>query len=319
MQQRVLLTGGSGFWGQHLKAALEKREYNVVAPTRHELNLVYDSWLEIWSYINGIRPDYIIHAAADCGGLPYNKANPYKLYSQNIMMGMNLLEAITSKTKFELNIKKFVNFGTICMYPKVPDTIPFKESSLFNGFQEETNAPYALAKQGIMIAGNAARQQHGLPFITVMPTNTYGPGDCVDLERSHIIGAALNKINAAKQNIECQPPTFLGTGEATRDFLYIEDGVEAVISAMENYDEPTPLNIGSGKETSIKEIVECIAFWMGYHGYIRWSGDASMNGQPRRVLDISLAKEKLNWYPKHTLDEGIKKTVEWYNEQYQSL
>jgi len=271
------------------------------------------------------KPDIVIHLAAKVGGIGANRANPGKFFYDNLMMGVQMMEVGR-----RVGIEKFVAIGTICAYPKFTP-VPFKEEDLWNGYPEETNAPYGLAKKMLLVQAQAYRQQYGFNTIYLLPVNLYGPGDNFDPETSHVIPALIKKFIDAKvpvsskqesvsSNATCciaptsdSPPSVVvwGTGKATREFLYVEDCAEAIVSAAEKYNKPNPINIGAGFEISIKDLVELFAKLTGFQGEIIWD-TAKPDGQPRRMLDTSRAEKEFGFKAKVGFEEGLKKTIDWY-------
>ncbi len=252
------------------------------------------------------QPDTVVHLAAYVGGIRLNQAKPAELFYDNLMIGMN-----TMHHAYMALVKKFVAVGTVCCYPK-HTPVPFREEDLWNGYPEETNAPYGLAKKMLLVMGNAYRQQYGFNSIFLLPTNIYGPGDNFDPPTSHVIPALIRKfIEAREQNAESV--TLWGTGKATRDFLYVEDAAHGIIQAALGYNQPEPMNLGSGEEIGISELAHCIAVLTGFRGEIFW--DVHMpDGQPRRMLDSSRAFAELGWKATMGLSEGLRKTIDWYRE-----
>ena len=301
--KRITITGGKGFLGKHLIRAFERRgcrhlsvadlpEYNL---TRIEdVRRIYDDQ----------RPDIVVHLAAKVGGIGFNQQNPGSLFYDNIMMGIPLLhEGCLRK------IGKFVALGTICAYPKFTP-VPFREDDLWNGYPEETNAPYGLAKKMMLVQAQAYRQQYGFNAIFLLPVNLYGPGDNFDPRSSHVIPALIKKCADAVDRGDPEIVVW-GTGGATREFFYVEDAAEAICLATEHYDKPEPVNIGAGFEISIRELVGLIVELTGFKGRIVW--DASKpDGQPRRMLDTSRAFREFGFRAATDFREGLKKTIEWY-------
>jgi GDP-L-fucose synthase len=301
--KRITITGGKGFLGKHLVKAFEARgctrlqvadlpEYNL---TRIEdIRRLYDEQ----------RPDIVVHLAAKVGGIGFNQANPGSLFYENIMMGVPLLhEGCLRK------IAKFVALGTICAYPKFTP-VPFKEDDLWNGYPEETNAPYGLAKKMMLVQAQSYRQQYGFNAIFLLPVNLYGPGDNFDPRSSHVIPALIKKcVEAVKRGEEAI--TVWGTGAATREFFYVEDAAEAIALATERYDKPDPVNIGAGFEIPIRELVGLIVELTGFTGRVVW--DASKpDGQPRRMLDTTRAFREFGFRARTDFREGLAKTIAWY-------
>jgi GDP-L-fucose synthase len=299
--KRVLVTGGHGFVGSHLVKQLEKlgpKELRV--PTSQELDL-----RQLNACAKAVKEiDLVIHLAANVGGIGYNQAYPGTLFYDNLLMGVHLMEE-SRKAK----VGKFVALGTICAYPK-HTPVPFKEADLWNGYPEETNAPYGLAKKMMLVQGQAYRQQYGFNSIYLLPVNMYGPGDNFDPNSSHVIPALIKKFVEAKRQEQPQV-TVWGTGKATREFLYVEDCAEAVLLAAEKYDDADPINIGAGFEISIKDLAEMIKKVSGFKGDIVWDS-TKPDGQPRRMLDTSQAQNRFGFKAKTTFDKGLAKTIEWY-------
>jgi GDP-L-fucose synthase len=304
--RRVVVTGGAGFLGRHLVARLRKLEgvTDVIVPRSREYNLVEGS--QVIRLLEESRPDMVIHLAAVVGGIGHNQKNPGRFLYENLMMGAHLIE---QARKF--GVQKFVGVGTVCAYPKFTPT-PFKEDDLWNGYPEETNAPYGLAKKMMLAQLQAYRTQYGFNGIYLLPANLYGPGDNFDLETSHVIPALIRKCVSARRDrlpfIEVW-----GTGTASREFLYVEDCAEGILLAAADYDGPDPVNLGTGKEITIKDLVQSIVRLTGYQGDIRWLGDKP-DGQPRRRLDTTKATEKFGFRATTPLEEGLVKTIAWYEE-----
>ncbi len=304
--KKILLTGGGGFLGSHVVARLIARgvpEKNIFVPRRGEYDLVKKEDCE--RAVKG--QDVVIHLAAIAGGIGLNLKKPGELFYQNIMMGVQLMEAARLA-----GVKKFVAIATICAYPKFTP-VPFKEDDLWNGYPEETNAPYGLAKKMLLVQAQAYRSQYGFNAITLFPVNMYGPRDNFDLETSHVVPALIRKVYEAKKN-NADYIVAWGTGKPTREFLYVDDAAEGIVLAAEKYDKPDPVNIGSGMEISIKDLVELVCRLSGYKGEIRW--DASRpDGQPRRMLDTSRAKKEFGFLAKTSFEEGLKNAIRWYEDQ----
>ena len=298
---RVLVTGGGGFVGSHLVARLEAEGHDVVVSHRaaHDLTLKDDTE----RLFAEARPELVFHLAAEVGGIGANRANPGRYWYANLMMGAHVLEAARVH-----EVAKVVVAGTVCAYPKLTPT-PFSEAALWNGYPEETNAPYGVAKKAILVGAQAYREQYGLNAIFLLPANLYGPRDDFDLETSHVIPALIRKM------IEAQDEVVLwGDGSPTREFLFVEDCVDAFVLAAERYDDPEPVNVGTGVETSIRELAETIADLTGFTGELVW--DTSMpNGQPRRMLDASRARDRFGFVAKTALRDGLERTIEWYRSR----
>lgn len=302
--KKILITGAHGFLGKHLvKNLLEDRKVpreNLFLPKFEELDL--RKWENCQSAASG--QDIVIHLAAKVGGIGFNQEKPGEIFYDNIVMGVQLIEAAR-----QAGVKKFVAIGTICAYPKFTE-VPFKEENLWKGFPEETNAPYGLAKKILLVQGTAYRQQYDFNSIFLLPVNLYGPGDNFNPESSHVIAALIRKVHEAKENKKNFIEVW-GTGKATREFLYVEDAAEGIVLATEKYDKPEPVNIGSGLEISIKDLTELICRLMDFNGEIRWD-TTKPDGQPRRSLDMSRAKKEFSFKAKTNFEEGLRKTIEWY-------
>ena len=308
--QKILITGADGFLGKHLvKNLLEKRgiqKEHLFLPTIKELDLT--KWESCQKAVLG--QDIIIHLAAKVGGIGFNQQKPGELFYDNIIMGTQLMEAAR-----QANVKKFIAIGTVCAYPK-HTPVPFKEENLWDGYPEETNAPYGLAKKMLLVQSQAYRQQYGFNSIFLLPLNLYGPGDNFDVASSHVIAAIIKKVYDAKKNNEHYIELW-GTGKATRGFLYVEDAAEGIILATEQYDKPDPVNLGSDLEISIKDLAELVCKLIDFKGEIRW--DVSRpDGQLRRSVDTSKAKKEFGFESKTNFEEGLKKTIEWYEKNNRS-
>ena len=307
---RIVVTGGAGFLGSFVVEQLRSRGCSdIVVPRSRDYDLVRME--DVRRLYADARPDIVIHLAARVGGIGANQANPGRFYYDNLMMGAQLIEVGRQR-----GLRKFVAIGTICAYPKFAP-IPFKEDDIWNGYPEETNAPYGLAKKMMLVQSQAYRQQYGFNSIVLFPVNLYGPRDNFDLETSHVIPALIRKCAEAKQ--AGRPDIVLwGDGTPTREFLYVEDAAEGILEAAEHYNESHPLNLGTGEEVSIKNLARIIAAEVGYQGHIRWD-TAKPNGQPRRCLDIRRIKQTIGFQPKHSLRDGLKKTIHWFQEHRNSL
>ena len=249
-------------------------------------------------------PDLVIHLAAVVGGIGHNQKNPGRFFYDNLMMGVQLIE----QSRLH-GVKKFVAIGTVCAYPKFTPT-PFKEDDIWNGYPEETNAPYGLAKKMMLVQSQSYREQYGFNSIFLLPANLYGPGDNFDLETSHVIPALIRKCVEARQN-KAEFIEAWGSGQVSREFLYVEDCAEGILRATASYNESEPVNLGSGNEVVIKDLVETIARLTGFNGEIRWRSDRP-DGQPRRQLDTSRAFEKFGFRSHTSLEEGLKRTIDWF-------
>ena len=301
--KKILVTGGNGFLGARVVATLIAHgalKENILTPRSAELDLLKKEDCE--KAIAG--QDIVIHLAAVVGGIGANREHPGKFFYENLMMGVQLMEAARLA-----GVKKFVAIGTVCAYPKFTP-VPFKEDDLWNGYPEETNAPYGLAKKMLLVQAQAYRQEYGFNAIYLLPVNLYGPGDNFDPASSHVIPALIKKVHDAKQAsipfIEAW-----GTGSASREFLYVDDAAEGIVLAAEKYDGAEPVNLGSGKEITVKDLTETICRLMGYHGEIRWDA-TKPDGQPRRMLDVSRAEKEFGFRAKTGFDEGLKNTIDWY-------
>ncbi|HBB18100.1 MAG TPA: GDP-fucose synthetase [Syntrophus sp. (in: bacteria)] len=302
-KKRITITGGRGFLGKHLIRTFEERGYeNILVADLPEYNLIRQE--DIRRLYDGQRPDIVIHLAAKVGGIGYNQENPGSLFYENIMMGVPLLHE-----GFLRKLEKFVALGTICAYPKFAP-VPFKEEDLWNGYPEETNAPYGLAKKMMLVQSQSYRQQYGFNSIFLLPVNLYGPGDNFDPRSSHVIPALIKKcVDAVQQGDE--EIIVWGTGAATREFFYVEDAAEAIVLATEKYDKSDPVNIGAGFEISIRDLVSLIVELTGFRGRIVWDSTRP-DGQPRRMLDTTRAFNEFGFRARTDFRAGLTKTVAWY-------
>jgi len=302
--KRVTVTGGGGFLGSFVVEKLRERGCReVVVPRSRDYNLVdIESVRRLY---RDARPDLIIHLAARVGGIGANMKNPGSFFYDNLMMGVQLMEVGR-----QVGVEKLAAVATICAYPKFTP-LPFKEEDLWNGYPEETNAPYGLAKKMLLVQSQAYRQQYGFDSVVLFPTNLYGPRDNFDLESSHVIPALIRKCLDARKGGERSEIVVWGTGAPTREFLYVEDAAEGILLAAERYDQSDPVNLGAGFEISIRELVDRIAKLTGFTGQIVW--DASRpDGQPRRCVDPSRAEKLFGFRAGTSFDEGLRKTIEWY-------
>lgn len=306
--KRVTVTGGGGFLGSFIVEKLRSHGAQEISiPRKVEYDLVNPA--DIARMLEDARPDIIIHAAALAGGIGANRARPADFFYTNLMMGVPLMHEA-----WQRGVEKIVALGTICSYPKFAPT-PFREENLWDGYPEETNAPYGLAKKMLLVQAQAYREQHGFNAIYLLPVNLYGPRDNFDLETSHVIPALIRKFIEAQERGEQQVELW-GDGSPTREFLYVEDAAEGVVLAAERYDGSEPVNLGSGREISIKTLAETIAKLTGFTGEFVWNTDKP-NGQPRRLLDVSRAEEYFGFKAGTGFDEGLRKTVAWFREHRQ--
>jgi len=303
--RNVIVTGGAGFLGKSVVPLLKQGGcQKVFIPRSKEYDLRKSNDIE--RMLGLVKPDLIIHLAAVVGGIGANASNPGKFFYDNLMMGVELMDQAR-----KCGVKKFVSIGTICAYPKFTK-VPFKEKDLWEGYPEETNAPYGLAKKMLLVQAQAYRQQYGFNSIYLLPVNLYGPGDNFSLESSHVIPALIKKCIDAKLNKE-DGITVWGSGQATREFLYVDDAARGIVLASEKYDKLDPVNIGAGFEISIKDLTEKIVKLTGFKGKVYWD-KTKPDGQPRRRLDTQRAKKEFNFKAKVGFEEGLQKTIEWYKE-----
>ncbi len=301
--KRIMVTGGAGFLGKFVVKKLSERGCkNVFVPKIEEYDLRDIDVIR--KLYNAEKPEVVIHLAAVVGGIGANIENPGSFFYENLVMGVHLMEEARLN-----NVEKFVALGTICAYPNFTP-VPFKEDDLWNGYPEETNAPYGLAKKMLLVQSQAYRKQYGFNSIFLLPVNLYGPGDNFDPKSSHVIPALIKKFYEAKIN-KLLEVTVWGTGKATREFLYVEDCAEGIVLATEKYDKPEPVNLGAGLETPIRELVEKIEELIDWGGKIIWD-TSKPDGQPRRCLDTSRAQKEFGFKAKTGFHDGLKKTIDWY-------
>ncbi len=303
--RRIVVTGGAGFLGSYITEKLKQRSCtNILIPTIEEYDLV--DLTDIKRMYDDMKPDVVIHLAAVVGGIGANREHPGEFFYKNLMMGVQLIEEGRLR-----NLEKFVAIGTVCAYPKFTP-VPFKEDDIWNGYPEETNAPYGLAKKMLLAQSQAYRQEYDFNSIFLLPVNLYGPRDNFRPNSSHVIPAIIKKcvdaIDSGAGSIECW-----GTGSASREFIYADDAAEGILLATEHYNESDAVNIGAGFEITIKDLVEKIVKLTGFTGEIVWD-PSQPDGQPRRCLDTTRAKERFNFQAKTNFDEGLKATIDWYIE-----
>lgn len=300
---RILVTGGHGFLGKYVVEKLFYVGYKNIKQLRSgSTDLRVRGQVE--KLIYEFQPDIIIHLAATVGGIGANMASPGTFFYDNMMMGLNLIECSNM-----IGIRKFIHVGTVCAYPK-NCPVPFKESDIWNGYPEETNAPYGIAKKALFVMLDAYHKEYNFNSSILVPSNLYGPGDNFKPESSHVIPAIIKKMVEAKES-GASSVTCWGTGSATRDFLYVENAADAIVKSISIDTKPQPINLGSGSEISIRDLTNLIAAKVGFSGEIVW--DVSKpDGQPRRLLDISLAQQVLGWNPTIGFDDGLTRTIEWY-------
>jgi GDP-L-fucose synthase len=306
--KKILVTGGAGFLGSYIVDKLVKKRgvkpENIRIPRSKEVDL--RKWENCVKAVAGM--DIVIHLAAKVGGIGFNEKYPATLFYDNALMGIQSMEAARQE-----GVRKFVAVGTVCAYPKYTP-VPFKEEDLWNGYPEETNAPYGIAKRFLLVQAQAYREQYGFDAIYLLPVNLYGPRDNFDPESSHVIPALIKKMVNARLEGRNEVVVW-GTGKASREFLYVEDAAEGILLATEKYNKPDPVNLGSNREITIKELVDLIAQLVGYYGRIVWD-TSKPDGQPRRCLDTSKAKKEFGFEARTDFKEGLKRTIEWYTKTH---
>ena len=303
--KKILLTGGAGFLGKVIQRKLKDRGVfleNIIIPDIKDCDLRFRE--NCSKSVKGV--DVVIHLAAAVGGIGFNKKFPGSLFYDNAVMGINLIEAARIE-----GVEKFIAVGTICAYPKFTP-VPFREEDLWNGYPEETNAPYGIAKKALLVQLQSYREQYGFNGIYLLPVNLYGPGDNFHLEHSHVIPALIRKMVEARDKNEKEVVVW-GTGEVSREFLYVDDAAQGIVLASEKFNKPLPVNLGVGREIKIKELVNLIKELAGYEGKIVWD-KTRPDGQPRRCLDVERAKEEFGFAAEMDFQEGLKRTIEWYEE-----
>ncbi|MSR76469.1 MAG: GDP-L-fucose synthase [Candidatus Ryanbacteria bacterium] len=302
-EKKILVTGGAGFLGSFVVEELMRsgvKKENIFIPHSKEYDLRDKAICQ--KVVAG--QDVVIHLAANVGGIGYNREKPGELFYDNLMMGAQILDAA-----HRAGAEKFVGLATICSYPKFTP-VPFREEDIWNGYPEETNAPYGLAKKMLLVQAQAYRLQYGFSAITLFPVNLYGPRDNFNLDSSHVIPALIRKAIEARDGGKASIEAW-GTGTPTREFLYVEDAARAIVLATQKYDKPDPVNLGSGMEISIKDLTEKVCKLVGFTGQIKWD-NSKPDGQPRRMLDISKAEKEFDFRARTNFDEGLAKTIQWY-------
>jgi GDP-L-fucose synthase len=301
--KRVLITGGAGFLGSHIVERLRVLGCtHIAAPRRKDIDLTREADVE--KLFRDFAPELVIHAAAAVGGIGANRDNPGRFFYENAIMGILIIEACRRHA-----VEKTVVLGTICAYPKFTP-VPFREEALWDGYPEETNAPYGIAKKALLVQCQSYRQQYGMNAVYLLPVNLYGPRDNFDLHASHVIPALIRKCVEARNRGDAEIVLW-GDGSPTREFLYVDDAADAIVAATQRYNGAEPVNIGNGQEISIRDLADRIVELTGFRGRIVWDA-TKPNGQPRRALDVSRAEREFGFRARTPLDEGLKRTIEWY-------
>ena len=303
---RTLVTGGGGFLGTHVVERLQAEGIEPIVARRRQYDLT--RWDDTERLFADAKPELVLHLAAEVGGIGANRDNPGRYWYSNLMMGAHVIE----QSRLH-GVDKLLVLGTVCAYPKFAP-VPFREDDLWNGYPEETNAPYGIAKKALLVGSQTYREQYGLHAVYLLPVNLYGPRDNFDPEDSHVIAAMIGKFVDAVER-DAPEVVLWGTGSPTREFLYVDDAARALLLMAERYDSSEPVNIGSGQETSIRDLAETVAAATGYEGKITWD-TSRPDGQPRRALDVSRAEREFGFRAEVPLDEGLRRTVEFYREQY---
>jgi len=305
--RRILVTGGAGFLGRQVCARLRERgAAEIFIPRRKQYDLTQLD--DVRRVYDDARPEVVLHLAAEVGGIGANRENPGRFFYANAAMGLHLIEEGRIR-----GLAKFVQVGTICAYPKFTP-VPFREEELWNGYPEETNAPYGVAKKALLVMLQSYRQQYGFNGIYLLPVNLYGPWDNFDLQSSHVIPALIRKCEEARKAGQEGVPCW-GTGKASREFLYVEDCADGIVLATQQYDGEDPVNLGAGQEITILELAQQIARLTGFDGQLKWD-PSQPDGQPRRCLDTARAEERFGFRARTTLEDGLKKTIDWYRKHH---
>lgn len=306
---KVMVTGGAGFLGRHIVAALERRGVRPIVPRKqvHDLRI----WESAKQLIDDTRPQLVIHGAWTGGGIGFSRIHPGAMARDNVLMATHVIEACR-----QFGVTKFVGIGSICSYPKFTP-VPFKEEDLWSGYPEETNAAYGIAKKMMLVLTESFRQEFGLNGVHLLMVNLFGPWDSFDLDSGHVIPAIIRKLDRARAD-GAKSVTLWGDGSPTREFIYVTDAAEAAVLAAERYDSSEPVNVGSGEEVSIRDLAEKVARLLDYRVEFQWD-TGKPNGQPRRRLDVTKAKERFGFQARVSLDDGLRRTVEWYTSEGRAI